>query len=75
MNNRDAVRNLIKAKNEEEKSKTINVTMTIPEDVRDAMRSIVWVERKSMSGVITELMRDYIEKHKDALLEYEKLKK
>lgn len=69
--NREAVRNLVKAQTEEKKdSKTINVTLTMPENVKDDLRKVCWIRRTTMSKVLTDFARKYIEENADALDEF-----
>ena len=45
--------------------KTVNVR--IPEEKRDTLKIIATIEKRDMKDIISELVDEYIEKHKETL--------
>lgn len=44
---------------------TVNVR--IPEDLRDVLKVIATMEKRDMQTILSELVADYIERHKETL--------
>jgi len=44
---------------------TVNVR--IPEELRDTLKSIASVEKRDMKDILSEIVDDYIERHKETL--------
>ncbi|HWP92861.1 MAG TPA: hypothetical protein VNN20_11775 [Thermodesulfobacteriota bacterium] len=44
---------------------TVNVR--IPEDLRDTLKIIATLEKRDMKDILTELIDDYIKRHKETL--------
>lgn len=42
-------------------------TVRIPEDKRDTLKIIASVEKRDMKDILSELIDDYIERHKETL--------
>lgn len=42
-------------------------TIRIPEDRRDVLKVIASIERREMKEIISELVEEYIERHKETL--------
>lgn len=63
-------KNIIK----EKKSKKKKVTLNLYENIYCDVQKIAYVERKSVSEIIGELINDFVEKNQDLLIEYQKIK-
>lgn len=73
--NREAVRNLVKSQVSEQKKdlKTINVTLTMPENVKDDLRKVCWIRRTTMSKLLSDFAKQYIAENSEALEEYDRI--
>ena len=44
-----------------------STTVRIPKDKKDILKTIAALERRSLSEIVTELVEEYIERHKETL--------
>ncbi|MBF0554606.1 MAG: hypothetical protein HQK96_08655 [Nitrospirae bacterium] len=45
----------------------MSTTVRIPEDKRDALKTIAGIEKRDVNEILSELIDDYIERHKETL--------
>jgi len=43
------------------------VTVRIPEDMRDTLKVIASLERRNIKDILSELIEDYLERHRETL--------